>query len=210
MGTRGAIGFRFRGQDKVTYNHFDSYPTGIGEDVFKVARDFDDEQLAGAFQRIVLVNEDEPPTPELIERYAPLFYGGNVSRQTPEEWYSLLRNAQGHLDVFVKGDLDHMIDSHEFLTDGLFCEWAYIINLDERVVEVYRGFYKTPGRGRYGEIKNPPWTTADGRVITNDYYGVSNIANVAFDDVRQFTDEGLAKFMQDLESVVYAAEEAAV
>jgi len=31
MGTRGAYGFRKNGIDKVTYNHFDSYPEQLGE-----------------------------------------------------------------------------------------------------------------------------------------------------------------------------------
>jgi len=29
-GTRGIIGFRLNSQDKLTYNHFDSYPDGLG------------------------------------------------------------------------------------------------------------------------------------------------------------------------------------
>ena len=31
MGTRGAYGFRINDKDKVTYNHFDSYPDGFGK-----------------------------------------------------------------------------------------------------------------------------------------------------------------------------------
>lgn len=30
MSTRGAYGFRIDGQDKITYNHFDSYPDSLG------------------------------------------------------------------------------------------------------------------------------------------------------------------------------------
>lgn len=33
MGTRGAIGFYKDKNEKVCYNHFDSYPTGLGEDL---------------------------------------------------------------------------------------------------------------------------------------------------------------------------------
>ena len=35
MGTRGAIGWSKGGVTKVTYNHFDSYPDGLGLDVVK-------------------------------------------------------------------------------------------------------------------------------------------------------------------------------
>lgn len=37
-----------------------------------------------------------------------------------------------------------MIDDSEFLNDSLFCEWTYIINLDNEQFEVYRGFNKDP------------------------------------------------------------------
>lgn len=30
MGTRGALGFIKAGEHKVTYNHYDSYPEGLG------------------------------------------------------------------------------------------------------------------------------------------------------------------------------------
>ena len=33
MGTRGAYGFKSQNKIKVIYNHFDSYPSGLGEDV---------------------------------------------------------------------------------------------------------------------------------------------------------------------------------
>lgn len=65
-----------------------------------------------------------------------------------EDWYCLLRNTQGDLRHYHKG-IEHMIDSQEFLADSLFCEWAYIMNLDDQQFEVYRGFNKNPNaRGR--------------------------------------------------------------
>ena len=33
MGTRGFWGVRDNGRTRFTYNHFDSYPTGLGVDV---------------------------------------------------------------------------------------------------------------------------------------------------------------------------------
>ena len=35
-------------------------------------------------------------------------------------------------------------DQYEFAADSLFCEWAYVIDLDKGTFEVYEGFNKTP------------------------------------------------------------------
>lgn len=43
-------------------------------------------------------------------------------------------------------------DYHTFLYDSLFCEWAYIINLDTKKLEIYKGFNKNPNaKGRYAD-----------------------------------------------------------
>ncbi|SVD17359.1 uncharacterized protein METZ01_LOCUS370213, partial [marine metagenome] len=45
MGTRGAIGFTIDGQNKLTYNHMDSYPEWLGARILAMLRtnDIDDE-----------------------------------------------------------------------------------------------------------------------------------------------------------------------
>ena len=38
MGTRGLYGFRKNGVDKVTYNHYDSYPEYLGRNILEFIR----------------------------------------------------------------------------------------------------------------------------------------------------------------------------
>ena len=41
-------------------------------------------------------------------------------------------------------------DESEFAKDSLFCEWAYVIDLDRNMFEVYKGFQKQPvSKGRF-------------------------------------------------------------
>jgi hypothetical protein len=37
-----------------------------------------------------------------------------------------------------------LVDSSSFAGDSVFCEWAYVIDLDKNVLEVYRGFNHDP------------------------------------------------------------------
>ncbi|MBO7695824.1 MAG: hypothetical protein J6T10_24600 [Methanobrevibacter sp.] len=148
MGTRGLYGFRKNGVDKVTYNHYDSYPEYLGRNILEFIRNHG-EKLNSIFDNIIMVNEDDIPTKEQIEECKE-YCDTNVSKQTEEEWYCLLHKTQGDLEPYING-LKYMTDSHEFILDSLFCEYAYIINLDTNKLEFWVGFQKKPDEtNRYG------------------------------------------------------------
>ena len=147
MGTRGVVGFHRNGVDKITYNHFDSYPSDLGERVKDFLMTTSVNEMLAIFDRIIMVNKTQPPTPEQIEA-CKSFTNLSVNTQRPDNWYNLLREAQGNLNAY-KGGLRYMIDNVSFLQDSLFCEWGYVINLDTNVLEIYRGFQKTPQWNRY-------------------------------------------------------------
>ena len=175
MGTRGAYGFRVDGIDKITYNHFDSYPESLGKAMIRYVASKTPDQLAEVARRLVLVDVDDKATPELVERYKKRFSNTDVGDQDDSSWYCLLREAQGEPSAWdaVPGlpTLDHMIDGHEFLANSLFCEWAYIINVDDGVLEVYKGFNKDPDApGRYAALT---------RERPSEYRGVRLLTTVA-------------------------------
>lgn len=152
MGTRGAYGFRVDGKDYISYNHFDSYPSGLGVDILAqakslIARKGGIEALKKQVRKIRLVTNATPPTPEDIKRCEP-FTDLSVSERSTSDWYCLLRKAQGRLDALVRCGV--MMDSSAFLTDSLFCEYAYIINLDDGTLEFYMGFNE--GSLRNGKV----------------------------------------------------------
>ena len=149
MGTRGAVGYVVDGDVRLTYNHYDSYFTGLGVAVGKFAATLHGERLteyANKARVMKFIDEQSTPTAEEREKYGA-FADPGVS--TGEDWYSLLRNAQGNLQAYL--DLGIMPDNTDFAHDSLFCEYAYAVNFDTGVVEVYRGFQQDPARvkGRF-------------------------------------------------------------
>lgn len=62
MGTRGLYGFRKNGVDKTTYNHFDSYPDGLGADVVNFIKKHSIDELKKFYDRIQMVQNDTSPT----------------------------------------------------------------------------------------------------------------------------------------------------
>lgn len=182
MGTRGAIVLVADGQEKVIYNHFDSYPQGLGEDVLgwlsNVLRagDGDEGMLTeSAARELVVALKPAPnrePTAEDLERYAE-WHDPGVS--TGKDWYALLRKTQGDPDAMLRAGL-YEDDAADFPLDSLFCEWAYGVDFDERAFEVYKGFQETPPTaGRWVGRRLAP------RPRVKSYYPVQRIAVWSFD-----------------------------
>lgn len=156
MGTRGLYGIRKNGIDKATYNHWDSYPDYLGKSVVEFCNGNGIEGLHKFFDSIELVDERSSPSKEQIERCVAAGYADTtVSNRTTADWYCLIRNLQGNFPEYQKlidNDMKvYMADKISFIRDSLFCEYAYIINLDDNVLEFYTGFQRVPQEGnRYG------------------------------------------------------------
>jgi len=133
MGTRGSFGFIINGEKKIAYNHFDSYPSGLGQDILEQLVEIGDlEILKKAVAEIEMVDEDSEPTDEQRE------YCNNHNTADPnvnrgEGWYSLLRRHQGMITPYV--------DGFKYMLDG---EWAfnaeeydYLIDFDNNKFEFY-------------------------------------------------------------------------
>jgi len=165
MSTRGTIGFRIDGMDKLSYNHSDSYPSGLGVSFVKQVRKLaKGKKLVEKVRALRVVTNLDTPTPYDVERF-----GGqanlSVGNQTVTDWYCLLRGYQGDLPQILKSGV--MLAQNQFIYDSLFCEHGYILNLDLGMAEFYRGFQKTPGRGRYAATKWP----------NSEYYGCELVAS---------------------------------
>lgn len=149
------MGVRIDGVDKITYNHCDSYPESLGEDMVRAVREMLEdhglEWLRTRARALRLVKADDPVTPQDIERLRG-FADIGVASQRLTDWYCLLRGTQGELDATL--DAGIMIDNHDFMRDSVFCEYAYIVNLDTCEFEVYRGFQGKPhDKGRYADLE---------------------------------------------------------
>lgn len=188
MGTRGMIGLVSDGTVYGTYNHYDSYPRALGVNIaafVTYVKDVGAERIKEQVTRLRFVSEDAAPTALDRKRLSHLTDTG-VS--TGEDWYAVLRNAQGNLKAYL--DAEVWVDQLSFAGDSLFCEWAYLVNLDDSTVEFYKGFNKGFARGRFANLP------------MNDGYGpVTLLAVVPFDLAVHDA------FWVNVEDILYQAEE---
>jgi hypothetical protein len=158
MSTRGALGYSDGGGEiKATYNHSDSYPEGLGQDVFKFIKKLLEtnkiDEFENKMKKVKWVLNDDPVPPHLVEKYQ--HYYDNVSTCLDTEWYALLRNVQGidGFEAINNGQLEHLIESTGFMLDSLFCEWAYIVNFRNATLDVWTGFQKCDVSKEYQACK---------------------------------------------------------
>lgn len=161
MGTRGLYGFHKNGTDKLTYNHWDSYPDSLGKKMAEFLCNSTPLMLKRVWDCIELVDPDSAPTLEQKQKcIAAGWFDKTVGSRSEDDWYCLLRNLQGNLEPYktaaALGEKMYMIDdSDNFIKDSLFCEYAYIFNCDTQNLEFWIGFQRGPQPGnRYGEEPN--------------------------------------------------------
>ena len=179
MGTRGAYGFIVDGVEKITYNHCDSYPEYLGQNFKEWLSSKTIEELKDIARALELVEEGKDATEEMIDYVNDFENSHNikildleVSDKDLKDVYCLFRNAQGDFDLLDEG-FKYMINNKNFLLDSLFCEHAYIANLDTGMFEYYEGFSKESGKGRYNTLES----------FKNGYYGVALVAEIPLSEL---------------------------
>lgn len=141
MSTRGIYGWRKGGITKITYNHSDSYPTWLGEKIVEFCAGMTDQDLESLFDHTIMVDEQEkdPAKVEMVRKFA-VAHGNDPGES--EDVYSILHFMQGNFEEYrnIAYFLENfpMTDAEDFFGDDLFCEWGYIINLDDKCLDVYR------------------------------------------------------------------------
>ena len=118
MSTRGLLGFVHNGEIHASFNHFDSYLEGLGQSVVEICT--------------IIVDWDG-----FIKHYEKITWVSELSE--PMKYLS----GKEILIEILKGTSLTLLDEKDFAKDELFCEYAYLINLDDKQLEIYATNYYT-------------------------------------------------------------------
>ena len=130
MGTRHLTVVVVDGEFKVAqYGQWDGYPSGQGSDIlaFLYINDMDKFREAARATRFITDEESKA-----IDKK----HGTEWKRYYPQ----LSRDVGSDILKMVYEGTTELYDSSDFANDSLFCEYAYVIDLDNNVLEVYEGF----------------------------------------------------------------------
>lgn len=151
MGTRHLTIVQLNNEYKVAqYGQWDGYPSGQGKTVHRFLKNADLSKFKEQLKKVRFVNDDEIGK-MYEEAGVKIDEGGWISIGDAQKF----KNRFPQLDRDMgAGVLWHVLDSKDdeillentitFAGNSLFCEWAWLINLDTEELEVYTGFNKEP------------------------------------------------------------------
>jgi hypothetical protein len=158
MGTRNLTAVVVDGQFKVAqYGQWDGYPEGQGLTILNFLKNFNEALFRKRLEATRFVTNEEVHgwyiaagsggaqfvTSDVQDRvmeahpYISRDHGGEILR--------LIAESEGPVEIQ---------DSSDFVADSLFCEWAYVVDLDQRTLEVYEGcnHHPVPAGERFSEV----------------------------------------------------------
>lgn len=138
MGTRHLTVVQLDGEYRLAqYGQFDGYPSGRGVELLDILKTTPRKKFEANLRRCRSATQAE------LEA---------LDKMTPDAWDAFVKDnpqwtrqtSVGIIPLICEADegltLQHQIT---FAADSLFCEWCYVVDLDNNVLEVYKGVNKT-------------------------------------------------------------------
>lgn len=153
MGTRHLIAVVCDGAYRIAqYGQWDGYPNGQGSDVLEFLRSVDVGEFRKRVRATRFTTDEERqakwnaylaahhPKVDPQDQWVAL----DVSEGFGGQYPALSRDTGANILHLVLNGETELRDSLEFAADSLFCEWAYVIDLDANTFEVFKGFNQKP------------------------------------------------------------------
>ena len=150
MGTRNLTCVVLNGEYKVAkYGQWDGYRSGLGTDILNFLRnEFDRNAFIAGLEKLKVIS-----TAKIKELWNECgadpksdFVTMDVAEKFKNAHPELSRDTSGValLKLIQDGTAKWSYPDVAFAADSLFCEWAYVIDLDKGTFEVYEGFNESP------------------------------------------------------------------
>ena len=185
MGTRHLIAVVKDNEFKVAqYGQWDGYPSGQGAAVLSFLRTPGNlQRLTEGLANVRFATEEDH---DRINAAAGIPEGSQFMTMEQANTRSemapgLSRDTSAKvLDLIADSTEEVLVnDQHEFAGESLFCEWAYVVDLDTNTFEAHVGFQKVPHTdGRFAD-----YPRAENQGVASEYYPVRLMATWPLDSL---------------------------
>lgn len=141
MGTRNLTAVQIDGEYKIAqYGQWDGYPSGQGHTILEFLKSWDRPSFEEKLRASAFVTDSE------IDEINRTIEREGLHDKWQSRWPTLTRDAGAEiLGLVARGEPGIKLKSTiSFAAESLFCEWAYVLDLDTNKLEVFRGFNQSP------------------------------------------------------------------
>lgn len=151
MGTRHLICIFKNGQYKVAqYGQWDGYPSGQGVDILSFLKNkYNKDKFSNALEKVRFGTNEEIEEQWIAcgANKGQEWVSSEISDIHRKKYPENSRDTGSEILNIIQNDTkkELVLYNHlEFAKDSLFCEYAYVIDLDKNTFEIYVGFNKEP------------------------------------------------------------------
>lgn len=148
MGTRHIIAVQLDGKYRIAqYGQWDGYPAGQGISCLNfLTKEMNEDIFKTALRNSYFIHDKALEA--VYEKYGGSagFISLEDAKRLKADYPTLSRDTGADILRIVQSHPDGIAlqNSIAFVGDGLFCEWVWVIDLDHRTFEGYKGFNQTP------------------------------------------------------------------
>jgi hypothetical protein len=147
MGTRHLIAVVVDGEPRIAqYGQWDGYLKGQGTTIVAFLQGVDLEAFKEKVRKTKMLTQEEVTARWKASGADGEWVSMEVAAKFKESWEHLSRDSGAKtLDYVMAAENPEVLPSSwDFAADSLFCEYAYVIDLDGGFFEVYKGFQEAP------------------------------------------------------------------
>lgn len=131
------------------YGQWDGYPSGSGVTILDFLRNTNLDDFSKQLDKCRFPNDDDKLKMEIflesIVSTNGMLNGEQADKYNKEYPFYSRNHGAGILELIRDAEEKEILlyDQSAFAADSLFCEWAYVIDLDNMKLECYEGFNKS-------------------------------------------------------------------
>lgn len=160
MGTRNLTCVVLNGEYRIAqYGQWDGYPSGQGATALEFLHS---TSLVKFIERVkacrYATNEEIEQAYKAAGADGSGFVSGAIVEKFQQHFPLINRDHGAEILALVRDSTGEVVLNNQlsFASDSLFCEYAYVIDLDKMTFEVYHGFNKEPHTGeRFSDLPRP-------------------------------------------------------
>lgn len=141
MGTRNLTLVKSKNEYKIAqFGRFDGYPSGQGSKILKtITGDFNFDEFRNKVDNLKQYTDLD------INKKMMRFTGPDADKKFVKKYPELSQVFAGEIiQAVYTGKVKTVFREVRFAANSVFCEWAYVIDLDTNTFEVYHGVNYTP------------------------------------------------------------------